>query len=321
MDGKKKHDGLLSVILFSYFSSTRLERTSQKIIAKMEEEKIPFELIIIDDGSTDDSFDIARGLARNDKRIRAYQLSRNYTTNYAKFAGLEVCKGQCAVTVPDDLQRPLSTVVEMYRLWQQGEQIVIDYRVSRDDGWLNDLFSSLYYRIMNWFSQIKFPPGGADGFLADREVIDILVERIHPINTSIMVEILRLGFSPYYLPSERPKVNSKSRWTFKKKLRLALDTFFTSSNFPIRLITFVGLITFIISLFLIILVIYAKFYADNRLFGFSIPGWTTTIIFITLFNSLNVLSIGIIAEYIWRIYEEAKGRPGYIIKKNHEEHE
>lgn len=317
----QKREGTLSIILFSYFSSSRLIKTSEKIISRMEEEQIPFELIIIDDGSTDDSFDIARNLARQDERIHAYQLSRNYTTNYAKFAGLEVCTGDCAVGVPDDLQRPLSTVVQMYRLWQEGEQIVIDFRSSRDDGWLNDLFSNLYYRIMNMFSQVSFPPGGADGFLADREVIDILTTRIHPINTSIMVEVLRLGFSPYYLASERPKVNSKSRWTFRKKMRLALDTFFTSSNFPIKLITFVGLFTFFSSIMLIVLVIYAKFYADNRLFGFSIPGWTTSIIFITLFNSLNLLSMGVIAEYIWRIYEEAKGRPGYLIKKNPEEQE
>lgn len=282
----------------------------------MDQEGIPFELIIIDDGSTDNSFEIAKKLAIENNYIRAYQLSRNYTTNYAKFAGLEVSKGACAVFVPDDLQRPLSTVIKMYRLWEEGQKIVIDYRTSRDDGRLNDFFSNTYYRIMNWFSQVDFPPGGADGFLADREVIDILNDRIHPINTSIMVEVLRLGFSPYYLPSERPKVNTKSRWTFKKKVRLALDTFFTSSNFPIKLITMIGLLTFVVSFILIILVIYAKFYADNHLFGFSIPGWTTTIIFITMFNGLNLLGIAIVAEYVWRIYDEVKARPGYIIKKN-----
>ncbi len=312
----KANEKLLSIILFSYFSGERLIHTSEKIKTRMDQEGIPFELIIIDDGSTDNSFEIAKKLAIENNYIRAYQLSRNYTTNYAKFAGLEVSKGACAVFVPDDLQRPLSTVIKMYRLWEEGQKIVIDYRTSRDDGRLNDFFSNTYYRIMNWFSQVDFPPGGADGFLADREVIDILNDRIHPINTSIMVEVLRLGFSPYYLPSERPKVNTKSRWTFKKKVRLALDTFFTSSNFPIKLITMIGLLTFVVSFILIILVIYAKFYADNHLFGFSIPGWTTTIIFITMFNGLNLLGIAIVAEYVWRIYDEVKARPGYIIKKN-----
>jgi dolichol-phosphate mannosyltransferase len=163
----KDQDRLLSIILFSYFSGRRLEATSQKIIERMEAEKIPFELIIIDDGSTDDSFLIASDIARADERIRAFSLSRNYTTNYAKFAGLSVCKGACSVFVPDDLQRPLSTVVQMYRMWEKGHKLVIDYRSSRDDGIVNDLFSSLYYKIMNKFSQVSFPPGG-DGWFFGR---------------------------------------------------------------------------------------------------------------------------------------------------------
>jgi dolichol-phosphate mannosyltransferase len=314
-------EGLLSIIVNAYFSSSRLEGACEKIISHMEREKIPFEIVIVDDGSTDNTFEIAEELESSDSRIRAYRLSRNYTTNYAKFAGLSVCNGDCAVFVPDDLQRTTDTIVKMYRLWQEGHKLVIDYRASRNDGKINDFFSNLYYKIMNSLSDINFPPGGSDGFLADREIIDILNTSIRPINTSIMVEVLRLGFDPYYLATHRPSREGKSRWTLRKKIRLATDTFFTSSSFPIKIITISGVIIFLVSLLSIPFLVYARFFTDNQLLGLRIPGWTTTITFMMLFNGMILFSIGVVAEYIWRIYEEVKDRPGYIIRKKNEEEE
>ena len=310
---------MLSVILLSYFSEPRLKSTCEKIIVKLEQEQIPFELIIMDDGSKDRSFEIAKKLARQEPRIRAFQLSKNYTSPYSQFAGLSVAKGACAVPIPDDLQRPLDTVVKMYRKWEEGMKVVVAYRTSRDDGRINDFFSNLYYKLMNRFSSVQFPPGGADGFLSDREVIDLLVNRIHPINTSTVIEVLRLGFDPCFLPYDRPKKEVKSRWTLKKKIRLALDTFFASSSFPIRAITILGLVTFLVCFFLILLLVYGKLFTDNTLFGYPIQGWTTTVIFITMFNGLILLSLGIVAEYILRIFEEVKNRPGFIIKNQEEE--
>jgi dolichol-phosphate mannosyltransferase len=203
----------------------------------------------------------------------------------------------------------------MYRLWEQGNKLVIPYRVSRNDGLIKDIYSKTYYTVMNALSQVKYPPGGCDVFLADRELITIFNERIHPINTSTTVEALRLGFDPVFIPFDRPSVKSKSRWTFRKKLKQAADSFYTSSNFPIRLITYMGMITSVFSFLLILFTIITKLGGDRSLLGFSIPGWTTTVIFISLFSGLILFSLGIIAEYIWRIYEEVKDRPGFIIKK------
>jgi dolichol-phosphate mannosyltransferase len=281
----------------------------------MEAENIPFEFIIIDDGSKDNSYQVALELEKNDKRVKAYQLSRNYTSHYAKFAGFSVCNGACATSMPDDDQQPLDTYVQMYRQWEKGNKLVIPYRLSRNDGLVKDMFSRLYYRMMNALSVVKYPPGGCDVFLADREIIDIINQRIHPINTSTTVEVLRLGFDPVFIPFHRPKVKNKSRWTFKKKLKQAADSFFSSSNFPIRLISYLGIITSVFSLLLIVLLAIYKLLGERSLGGFSIPGWTTTVIFISLFSGLILFSLGIIAEYIWRIYEEVKDRPGFIIKK------
>jgi dolichol-phosphate mannosyltransferase len=283
------------------------------------EEGIPFELIVMDDGSKDESYQMALELEREMPNVRAYQLSRNYTSHYSIFAGLSVSRGACAAPIPDDDQQPYDSIVQMYRLWEKGEKIIIPHRSQRDDPWLSKTLSRSFYGLMNGLSDIQFPPGGADLFFIDREVIDIVNTRIHPINTSTISEILRLGFSPYFLPYDRPKgSNSKSRWTFRKKWRLAKDFFFSSSSFPIRFITSCGLFFSILALLMVVFAIVTKLLSMERqffIFNENVQGWTSLITVITFFSGLILFSLGILSEYVFRIYEEVKGRPGYIIKK------
>jgi dolichol-phosphate mannosyltransferase len=169
---------------------------------------------------------------------------------------------------------------------------------------------------MNKLSEVNFPKGGADIFLADREIIDIFNKYIHPKNTSTIIEVLRLGFDPVYLPFDRPVGNnSKSRWTLRKKMRLAMDTFFSSSSFPIKFISGLGISSFVLTILLI------AYYVTARISGIiDIPGWTLLVITFTFFSGLILLSCGIIAEYVWRIFDEVKARPGFIIKEKKSSH-
>ncbi len=307
---------MLSLILLSYFSGERITMAYENLSKLLAQEKIDFELIIIDDGSTDNSFEIAENLESLHENVRAYQLSKNYTSNYAIFAGLSVCKGNCAMPIPDDEQQPYSTIVGMYRLWEMGEKVIIPNRQTRNDGFLSDLFSNTYYKIINNLSEINYPPGGADLFFIDREIIDVINEKIHPINTSSVIEVLRLGYSPAFYPYDRVQgINTKSRWTFKKKFRLFKDTFFSSSTWPIKVITNLGLFFSVFALGIIIIYSYIRFFGNPDFWGKALPGWTSTIIIVSFFSGLILFSLGIIAEYIWRIYEEVKARPGYLIKK------
>ncbi len=309
-------EGLYSVILLSYFSSERINSVFTELDNRMQEEGIAYEFIIIDDGSTDDSFQIASKLADAHTQVKAYQLSRNYTAHYAKFAGFSVAQGDVVTSMPDDWQTPLDVYVRMYREWQNGAQVVIPYRNKRNDGILNELFARTYYKIMNSLSDVALPPLGADIFAIDRELVDIINDRIHPINTSTLIEVLRLGFDPIYFPYERPKnIYCKSRWTFKKKMRLFKDTFYASSDFPIKLINWTGLFSFILSLVVIVFSIVLKLTGQETIGGFRIPGWTTTLIIMSFFCGLILLSISIIAEYLLRVFDEVKDRPGYIIRK------
>jgi dolichol-phosphate mannosyltransferase len=307
---------MLSIILLSYYSKERITDAYTKVSKVMLEQNIPIEFIVVDDGSRDESYAMAMALERLHDNVKVYQLSRNYSSNYAAFAGLSVCTGGCAAIIPDDEQQPYSTLVDMYRLWESGHKIVIPYRVKRDDGFFTDLTAKLFYRIINRISEVKFPDGGADTFLVDREVVDILNEKIHPVNTAIITEILRLGFDPHFIPYERMRgINSKSRWTFRKKYRFFKDIFFSGSTWPIRAITAMGLFFAFTAFFLIIFYAYIALFGNKAFWGEMLPGWTSTVIIISFFSGLILFSLGIIAEYIWRIYEEVKGRPGYIIRK------
>lgn len=307
----------LSVILLSYYSKDRIRKAYLTLKELFAREKIPFEFIVMDDGSKDDSYRMALELEKEFPNVRAYQLSRNYTSHYSIFAGLSQAAGSCAISIADDEQLPYDNVVAMYRIWEQGEKIVIPHRVSRDDSWRSRIFSECFYRIMNTLSDVQYPPGGADQFLIDREVIDIINSRIHPINTTSISEVLRLGFSPYFYGYDRPVGlnKNKSRWSFRKKLRLAKDTFFSSSSFPILLINRIGFLSASLAGVLIVFYLYIALFGNHKFWGIDVPGWISIILFIMLFGGMIMLSLGVIAEYIWRIYEEVKARPGYIIRK------
>jgi len=308
---------LLSVCLLAYYSEDKINIVYRNLKKVLDNENIKFELIITDDASSDNTYKIAKELEKNENNVRAYQLSRNCTSTISAFASLSQSKGECAVLICDDNQQPFELIVKMYRIWEHGKRIVFLHRNLRKDKFTTKILSNLYYRFMKYFSTLDYPPGGIETFLIDREIIDILNTRIHPINTDIFVEVLRLGYKPYLISYDRPRGNrKKSRWTLKKKIKLAKDIFFSSSSFPIKLVSFSGVFFSIFSFLLIILYSYIKIFGNNNFWGYSPPGWTSTILFISFFSGLILFTLGIIAEYLWRIYEEVKDRPGYLIKED-----
>lgn len=311
------NEKLLSVIFLSYYSGSRAHACYGKLGALLEREGIPFEFVVMDDGSKDDSWEQALALERNHANVRAFRLSRNYGSNYSVFAGLSVCRGACAMPMVDDEQQPYETVVEMYSLWEEGHRIVVPCRADREDTWLRRSFSNAFYAIMNRLSDVQYPPGGADLFFIDREIIDILNARIHPRNTSAIAEVLRLGFDPFFLPYHRPLGlnKNKSRWTFRKKWRLAKDNFFSASTFPIRLISFMGFVACVLSLLAGAFYVYVVLFGNRVFWGVTVPGWAFLVVLILAFGGLILLSLSMVAEYVWRIYDEVKARPGYIIRK------
>ncbi|MBA3681666.1 MAG: glycosyltransferase [Bacteroidetes bacterium] len=313
-------NGKLSIVLPSYKSKERLIKVRERLDAIFTAASIPFELIIVDDGSLDGSFDIALDLEKKYDNVKAYELSRNYTAHYALFAGFQKVTGDCISVVADDEQQPYELFVDMYREWQKGAKIIFPYRTKRDDPWTSRILSGLFYKTMSTISDFVYPPMGLDSFFIDREVVDLLNKRIHPINTTTVTELLRMGFNPTYMPYSRGKSTaSKSRWTFKKKVKLAKDWFFSTSSFPIKLISYTGIFVSVFALALIVFYTYIRFFGNPDYWKLEVKGWVSLIILISFFSGLILLSLGIIAEYIFRIYEEVKARPGYIIKNKDNE--
>ena len=311
--------GTLSVILLSYKSKERLIKARNRLDEIMSASSIPYELIIIDDGSADGSFDIALSLEKQFSNVKAYELSRNYTSHYAILAGLRMTTGDCSTVIADDEQLPYEFLVDMYHEWQKGSKIIFPYRIERTDPWLTKQFAKLFYRVVNAISDFSYPPQGIDSFFIDREIIDLLNEYIHPINTTTFTELLRMGFNPVYMPYVRIRSTAaKSRWTFKKKVKLAKDWFFSTSSFPIKFITYLGLTVSLLSFMIMLFYLYVKLFGNPNYWLIEVRGWVSIILFISFFSGLILLSLGIIAEYIFRIYEEVKNRPGFIIKKKQE---
>lgn len=307
---------VLSVILCSYKSGKRLLNVRNQLHEVLTGAGITYELVIIDDGSNDGSFEVARELEKSHSNVFAFELSKNYTSHYAIFAGLSKVTGSCATVIADDEQQPYHLLVECYNAWQQGHKIIFPYRTERNDPLISKLFANLFYAAMSSVSDFIYPKHGVDSFFIDREIIDLLNNRIHPINTTTVTELLRLGYQPHYLPYVRGKSTaSKSRWTFSKKLRLAKDWFFSTSSFPIKFITFLGLSVSLFSFALILFYLYVKLFGNPEYWKVDVQGWISLVILLSFFSGLILLSLGIIAEYIWRIYEEVKNRPGYIIKE------
>jgi glycosyltransferase involved in cell wall biosynthesis len=309
----------LSIIILAYHSGKKISIAFEKLNEILGKEEITFEFIIVNDGSKDGNRTrhISKQLERDYSHVRYFELSRNYTSHYAAFAGLSVCEGACSVLIPDDEQKPYATIVKAYRLWEKGEKIILPVRSSRDDPRLSRLFSNIFYWFLNQTTDFEYPKFGIDSWFIDREIIDILNNKISPINTTTVTEIMRLGFDPKLLFYERLKsTKAKSRWTFKKKLKLASDWFFGTSRFPITMVTYLGVFSFLLSVSFIFFYSYVKIWGNESFWKSNqVPGWVSLVVIISFFSGAILISLALIAEYIWRIFDEVKARPGYIIKK------
>lgn len=308
--------GRLSLILLSYFSAERLPLLVQNIRGLLSAEGIPFELIIMDDGSSDSSYDVALSLEAEYEEVRAYALSRNFTSHYSAFAGLTVAKGDCIALIPDDDQQPLELLVTMYRHWQRGAQVIFPFREKREENWLQLQIVKFFYKLINWGSEVEIPPLGMDTWFIDREPADVLIHSVSHIRTTTISEILRLGFSPVFVPYVRKRSDAKSRWTLKKKLRLAADWLFSTSTFLLDFMIYFGVLFFVGSLSLVGLYGYARLFGNDEFWGLSQnPGWVSIVCLLLLTVGLMMICFSIIGQYLLRIFDETKGRPAYIIRQ------
>lgn len=232
----------ISLVIPVYYNEDNLEPLYQDIYKKLFiHAEYDWELIMVNDGSLDQSYTVMKELAKQDKRIKIYSLSRNFGSHAAILCGLSQCTGDCAVVKAADLQEPTELVLEMVDSWRSGNNVVLAVRQERQESKGQTLFANLYYWLIRNAALPQMPKGGFDVYLLDKKVIQVLM-RLDEKNSALTGQILWSGFHTgqvYYTRLQREI--GKSRWTFRKKIRLVADTLFSFSTLPIAIVSGIAL--------------------------------------------------------------------------------
>ncbi len=299
----------LSIIIPVYYNEGNLfplyEDLKEKVLTKLS---CAYEIVMVNDGSRDRSYQEMKELAEKDENIVLVNLSRNFGEHRATLAGLSFCTGTAAVRKAADLQEPSEMILEMYEQYKAGKKVVLAVRSDREEGFSQKLFSNMYCRMMRKFALSNMPEGGFDTFLIDRQVIDLLVSTGEK-NAPVTEQILWSGFDfakVFYV--RRKRTIGKSGWTLSKKIKLAIDSLLSFSYFPVRCMSTVGGLAALAALIwaIIIFVQYCIGYID-------VEGYTTLSILVLLSFGVIMLSMGILGEYLWRMFDEIRKKPPYVV--------
>lgn len=298
------------MIIPIYYNADTIEACykdlKEKVLDKLESDE--YEVVMVDDGSKDTSWNIMKKIEQSEKNISLVKLSRNFGSHAACLAGLSVCTGDCATIKAADLQEPSQLILDMFESWKQGNNVVLAVRADRKEGFSQKMFANLYYWLIKKMVLKNMPSGGFDCYLIDRKVIEVL-KNLDENNSAITLQILWAGFKTdmvYYIREERK--SGKSRWTFSKKIKLVVDSVVSFSFVPIRVISIIGVLFLIGSCVWIVFLILFKIFA-----GINVDGWTSLMILILFSSGLIMFTLGILGEYIWRTTDAARKRPVYII--------
>lgn len=302
----------LSIVIPVYYNSDTLELLyddlKEKVLGKLEE----YEIVFVDDGSGDNSWEIINKIAAMDKNVVATKLSRNFGEHAALLAGLSVCTGDCAVTKQADLQEDSTLILEMYESWKRGNKVVLAIRGSRDENAVKKFFAGCYYWLVRKTINKDMPQGGCDCYLVDRQVIKVL-EMMDEKNSSLTLQVMWVGFKTekiYFHRKDREV--GKSRWTLGKKIKLVVDSMMSFSYFPIRCMATIGSVFALLALVGIILTIKEKLTTGTPILGYA------SLMSVVLFGfGLIFIMLSMLGEYIWRALEESRKRPPFIIDEVH----
>ena len=297
----------LSIIVPVYYNADTLEMLyddlQQKVLPKLE----AYELVFVDDGSGDNSWEIIQKLAAKDKNVVSVKLSRNFGEHAALLAGLNVCTGDCAVTKQADLQEDSALILDMLESWKRGNKVVLAVRRSREDSAMTKFFAGLYYRIIRRTVNKSMPVGGCDCYLLDRKAIEV-IKLMDEKNSSLTLQVMWLGFQSEQIYFDRQERKAgKGRWTFSKKYKLVVDSLISFTYIPIRFMSIVG------ALFVLFAIIYGISTIVEHFTHGTPVGYASLMCVLLLGMGLILLMVGILGEYVWRTLEESRNRPTFII--------
>ncbi|MBR2799311.1 MAG: glycosyltransferase family 2 protein [Oscillospiraceae bacterium] len=300
---------MLSVILPSYNEEKMIPVAAETLAGILDAAKIPFELLFVNDGSKDGTWNEICRAREKDSRVCGVCFSRNFGKEAAMFAGLEKARGDCCVVLDCDLQHPPEKIVEMYRLWEQGYEVVEGIKHDRgEETGLHRFAANTFYGIISKATGIDMA-SSSDFKLLDRKVVDTL-NAMPERNVFFRALSFWVGFKKTEVTYDvRERTAGESKWSTRSLIKYAITNIGSFSSAPLHLITILGFITLAISIVFSIVALVQK------LAGTALGGFTTVIILLLFLGSIMMISLGIIGYYIARIYEEIKGRPRYIIEE------
>ena len=271
-----------------------------------------FEIVFIDDGSDDDSLKKILEIRKKDKRVKVISFTRNFGQMAAMLAGLKEASGDAVINISADLQDPIELIPRMIKKWKDGSEIVVCYRTDRQDALGSKLFSRLAYSLLR-LSTPQIPPGGFDYVLIDRTALDEF-NKIDVRNRFFQGDLLWSGYRTSFIPYVRLKRTiGRSQYNLAKKLKNFLDAFLDSSYLSIRFISIIGILTSIFGVIYSLTIVYVWIRG-----GAPFTGWAPIMIAIMVVGGLIMVMLGVIGEYIWRIYDEVRKKPNYVIRKKYQ---
>lgn len=305
----------LSIVVPVYYNEASLRPLYDaltQVETELRQRDLRMQLIFVDDGSGDESLRELLAIAAGNDNIKVVKHSRNFGSMMALKTGFQFVEGDCFTILTADLQDPPNLVVEMADKWLAGAKFVICTRSKREDKWSSKLFAWIYYKLVQLFVLSDYPSGGFDIMLMDRALLPHMQQSGKNISLSIFAHYL--GFKPAVIHYERQaRKHGESRWTFRKRLKLFVDSLLGFSMVPLRLISLIGLgvalLAFLYGILVIVLGLLGyQSFEENQ-------GFATLAALISFLLGLIIVMLGIIGEYVWRIFDEVNHRPEAVIEE------
>ncbi len=303
---------MITVVLPIYNEEHGLQAFCLECLEVLRQTDKPFELLLVNDGSTDDTLKIIRQLSSSTQEVKYIDLSRNFGHQIAISAGIDNAQGDWVVLMDSDGQDPPSEILNLLREAEKGYDVVYAKRKSRgQEGLMKRLTAKWFYRLLNKITSVPIPMDVGDFRIINQKVVKAL-RRMPEKQRYLRGQIAWLGFKQSHIEYDRrSRAEGDTKYTYRKMIRLALDGITSFSNWPLRLATITGFFCAFIGLLLIIYTLYSRFVLHDYE-----PGWASLMITLVFIGGIQLIGIGVIGEYIGRINENVKSRPMYLINES-----
>lgn len=302
---------LISVVVPMYFEEEVAQECYNRLKSVMLQNDINYEFVFVNDGSTDRTMEILSDIAANDYRTKIVNFARNFGHQIAVTAGIAAAKGDAIVIIDADLQDPPEVIPELIAKWEEGYEVVYAKRKQRKgETWFKLLTAKYFYKFLNYMSDIDIPKDTGDFRIIDRKVADVF-NQMTERNRFIRGMMSWVGFRQTYVEYERDeRFAGETKYPLKKMIKFASDGIIAFSTKPLRIVMTLGLLSVLISIIVLLYTITVKIIGSG-----TQTGWASIMVAITFFSGIQLLGLGIVGQYIARIYDESKNRPIYIVKE------